>query len=106
MTEEIKCPKCGSNQLSANKKGFSGTKAVGGVILTGGIGLLAGTIGSNKIKITCLACGHQFNPGEDLNSVVAKNKREAEAMKNPIFWIVIVVFIIFFLWLMRSCDST
>ena len=51
---EIKCPKCGSTQLTANKKGFSGTKAVGGALLTGGIGLLAGTIGSNKIKIHVL----------------------------------------------------
>ncbi len=63
-TTEIRCPKCGSNQLTANKKGFSGAKAVGGAILTGGIGLLAGTLGSNKVKITCLACGKEFKPGE------------------------------------------
>jgi len=61
---QIVCPKCGSNQLSANKKGFSGKKAVAGAVLTGGIGLLAGTIGSNKIIITCLNCGHQFKPGD------------------------------------------
>jgi DNA-directed RNA polymerase subunit RPC12/RpoP len=63
-SDEIRCPKCGSNQLAANKKGFSGKKAVAGAILTGGIGLLAGTIGSNKIIITCLNCGNQFKPGE------------------------------------------
>ncbi len=63
-TTEIRCPKCNSNQLTANKKGFSGKQAVGGAILTGGIGLLAGTIGSNKVKITCLACGKEFKPGE------------------------------------------
>jgi len=62
--ENIKCPKCGSEQITANKKGFSGKKAVVGGLLTGGIGLLAGTIGSNKVKITCLACGNVFNPGE------------------------------------------
>lgn len=61
---EIRCPKCNSNQLTANKKGFSGTKAVGGALLTGGIGLLAGTLGSNKVIITCLACGHKFKPGQ------------------------------------------
>lgn len=66
MSNPIGCPKCGSNQLSANKKGFSGKKAVTGALLTGGIGLLAGTIGSNKIKITCLACGNEFQPGEGL----------------------------------------
>lgn len=63
-TTEIRCPKCGSNQITANKKGFSGTKAVVGGLLTGGVGLLAGTIGSNKVKITCLACGKEFKPGE------------------------------------------
>lgn len=61
---EIRCPKCNSNQLTANKKGFSGTKAVVGGLLTGGVGLLAGTIGSNKVIITCLACGNTFKPGE------------------------------------------
>lgn len=63
-SNEVCCPKCGSNQITANKKGFSGKKAVGGAILTGGIGILAGTIGSNKIVITCLNCGNQFKPGE------------------------------------------
>jgi len=57
------CPKCKSTQISANKKGFSGKKAVAGAVLTGGIGLLAGTMGSNKIIITCLSCGNQFKPG-------------------------------------------
>lgn len=61
---EIKCPKCGSTQFVAGKKGFSGKKAVAGAVLTGGIGLLAGTIGSNKIKITCLNCGNVYMPGE------------------------------------------
>lgn len=64
MSTELHCPKCGSNQITANKKGFSGKKAVAGALLTGGIGVLAGTIGSNKIKITCLSCGHEFKPGE------------------------------------------
>jgi hypothetical protein len=63
-TTEIRCPKCDSNQLTANKKGFSGGKALVGGVLTGGVGLLAGTIGSKNIIITCLACGKQFKPGE------------------------------------------
>lgn len=63
MNESIKCQKCGSTQITTNKKGFSGTKAAAGVIIAGGIGLAAGDIGSNKIIITCLKCGHQFAPG-------------------------------------------
>lgn len=64
MEDQIKCPKCSSTQITADKKGFSGKKAVAGALLTGGIGLLAGTLGSNKVIITCLACGHKFKPGE------------------------------------------
>jgi hypothetical protein len=63
-TTEIKCPKCGSNQLLANKKGFSGAKTLGGILNTGNIGLLAGTLDSNNIKIICLACNNEFKPGE------------------------------------------
>jgi len=66
MDNQIKCPKCGSNQLSAQKKGFSFGKALVGGILTGGVGLLAGTIGSGKVKITCLSCGKEFKPGEGM----------------------------------------
>lgn len=66
MNNQIHCPKCGSTQITAEKKGFSGGKAAAGAVLTGGIGLLAGTIGSNDIIITCLACGNQFKPGEGI----------------------------------------
>lgn len=61
---EVHCPKCGSTSLYADKKGFSGRKAVAGALLTGGIGLVAGTIGSNKLEITCLNCGAKFKPGQ------------------------------------------
>lgn len=61
--DNIICPKCGSSQISANKKGFSAGKAVAGAVVAGGIGLAAGGIGSDKVIITCLKCGHQFKPG-------------------------------------------
>lgn len=60
----MKCPKCNSTNLTSDKKGFSGRKAVAGAVLTGGIGLLAGTIGSNKTMITCLNCGYRYKAGE------------------------------------------
>ena len=62
--EPIKCPKCGSAQLTANQKGFGIGKAAIGGILTGGIGLLGGFIGSKKVKITCLKCGNSWKPGK------------------------------------------
>jgi DNA-directed RNA polymerase subunit RPC12/RpoP len=76
MNNEIKCPQCGSTQLSADKKGFSGKKAVAGAVLTGGIGVLAGTIGSNKILLSCLSCGKQFQPGNDLDAINEKTKQQ------------------------------
>ncbi len=100
---EIKCPKCGSNQLTANKKGFSGGKAVAGAVLTGGIGILAGTIGSNKVKITCLACGKTFKPGEDKAGMEKKKADQAKAMKNPLFWVIFLGLIFLCCWCVRSC---
>jgi ribosomal protein S27E len=60
----IKCPKCGSTQITAQKKGFGvGKAAVGGALL-GPIGLAGGLIGSGDIKITCLNCGKAWRPGQ------------------------------------------
>lgn len=58
------CPKCGSRELHAEQKGFSGGKALVGAVAVGGLGLLAGTIGSKDVQITCLKCGNKFNAGE------------------------------------------
>ncbi|MBK9505833.1 MAG: hypothetical protein WBP31_06465 [Chitinophagales bacterium] len=85
---EVLCPKCGSDQITANKKGFSGKKAVVGGLLTGGVGLLAGTIGSNKVKITCLGCGHEFKPGEG-----AKSKADFQQKKNAGCMVVLIAFL-------------
>lgn len=62
--EYLCCPKCGSRELHAEHKGFSGGKALAGALATGGIGLLAGTIGSRDTQITCLKCGNKFKAGE------------------------------------------
>lgn len=58
------CPKCGSTSLSANKKGFSLGKAAAGAFVAGPVGLVGGTMGANKLEITCLNCGHKFKPGK------------------------------------------
>lgn len=59
-----KCLKCGSENLTANKNGFSAGKAVAGGLLLGAlvgpISLLTGCIGSKNIKITCLDCGFSW----------------------------------------------
>ncbi len=71
--EYLCCPKCNSKDLHTEKKGFSGKNAVAGAVLTGGIGLLAGTIGSNDIQIHCLKCGNKFKAGE---AKIVSNKIE------------------------------
>lgn len=54
------CPKCGSTSLSANKKGFGVGKAAVGVFTVGVLGAAAGGIGSGKVVVTCLNCGHHW----------------------------------------------
>lgn len=62
--EMLHCPKCNSTQLSANKKGFSlGGAALGGILL-GDLGLLGGFVGSDKVEITCMKCGHKWFAGQ------------------------------------------
>ena len=74
--EYVCCPKCNSRELHAEHKGFSGGKALAGAIVTGGIGLLAGTIGSRDTQITCLKCGHKFKAGEE-KVVIPSNDQAA-----------------------------
>lgn len=66
QNDTIYCPKCGSSNIYASKKGFSATQALAGKIITGSSlgALVSGSIGKDKIKLTCLKCGHTFNIGE------------------------------------------
>jgi pyruvate dehydrogenase complex dehydrogenase (E1) component len=59
----IRCPKCGSTQVAATKKGFGLGKAAVGAVLLGPAGLLGGLVGSGKVTVTCLKCGKTFDPG-------------------------------------------
>jgi tellurium resistance protein TerD len=59
----VRCPKCGSGQLTGFKSGFGLGKAAAGGLLFGPVGLLAGLVGSNAVKVTCLKCGHSWTPG-------------------------------------------
>ncbi len=61
---QVTCPKCGSTQISANKKGFQLTRAAGAAYLFGPLGVFAGLIGSNTVVVTCLKCGNQWEPGK------------------------------------------
>ena len=60
-SSEMKCPKCGSHNIETmgnDRKGFSVGKAVGGTILAGGVGSLAGFAGKKgKYEVFCKDCG-------------------------------------------------
>lgn len=73
----VKCPKCGSSQITAQKKGFSGVKAVGGALVAGGVGLLAGLHGSSDIDVTCLNCGKHWNPKK-----LAEQRKQEQTRKS------------------------
>lgn len=61
----VRCPRCRSTNIQVvgqHKKGFSVGKAATGVVLTGGIGSLAGFAGkkTKKVDMICMNCGKQF----------------------------------------------
>jgi DNA-directed RNA polymerase subunit RPC12/RpoP len=71
--EVIRCPKCNSEMVEIYRKGFGAGKALAGAVITGGIGLLAGFIGSNKATAVCLACGKRFEPKEGYLKIRVNN---------------------------------
>lgn len=59
------CPYCGSENvqpLGQHHKNFSAGKAIGGAVLTGGVGAVAGFLGknTNQTDFVCMDCGKQF----------------------------------------------
>ncbi|ACH40668.1 hypothetical protein Gbem_3676 [Citrifermentans bemidjiense Bem] len=63
--EPIRCPKCRSSQITAQRDGVSLSRAAVGGFLFGGAGMVTGGLGGNKILITCLKCGKQWKPGQE-----------------------------------------
>ncbi|MGC9258580.1 MAG: AtpZ/AtpI family protein [Phycisphaerae bacterium] len=72
----IRCPSCGSAQLSSGAKGFGGGKALAGGLLVGPVGLLAGTLGAGEVKITCLKCGEVFAPGDTMEKRKSAGRKQ------------------------------
>ncbi len=65
LKAKMKCPRCNSTNIQPvgkHKRGFSVGKAVGGAVLTGGVGTLAGFAGkqTGKSDWVCLDCGKSF----------------------------------------------
>jgi len=68
--DDIRCPKCGSAKIHAEKRGYS---------------MWSGLIGSGKIVITCLKCAHKFKPGEGAAAAIpaAIETPKVEAKVKP-----------------------
>ena len=83
MEIDIKCPVCGSEQVSASRRGFDVSRALLGAALTDDaiVSLLAGSIGKDDVVFTCDNCGHQFSPAD----VIGNNQEvpAAETDKLP-----------------------
>lgn len=64
LKDAIICPRCQSTDvqfMQTDKKGFSTGKAIGGAVLTGGVGALAGFAGKKgKRQWFCKNCNHVF----------------------------------------------
>ena len=85
MSQAIKCPKCKSDKISAQKHGFSAGKAVAGVVLTGGVGALAGLHGSNKLELHCMQCGNVWNPVTEHKR--QQTQKQVEYHKKQQIWV-------------------
>ena len=57
------CSRCGSTSITADKKGYGAAKGLFGAVVAGPLGLLGGFMGSKKVRITCLNCGHSWIAG-------------------------------------------
>ena len=115
--EEVVCPKCHSNQISANAQGFNETAATIGM-LTGNMvtGIGMGMSGSGKIMITCIKCGNKFKAGD--GSIRKVDENGLETIEKQIFidkdkirrqqfgWILIVILVFMFYGLYSFFSST
>ena len=54
---QLRCPHCGSTQITCRKRGFRWGLAILGFVLLSPLGLLFGLIGSKRMIYTCRACG-------------------------------------------------
>lgn len=54
------CPRCRSDRISTQRKGFSWGWAIAGFFLIPGFGILLGLIGRNNLHCRCQLCGHKW----------------------------------------------
>lgn len=70
----MQCPKCASENVHAEKRGWS---------------MVTGFIGSGKIALTCLDCGKRFKPGKQARTELSQ--REAVIGLIAVFAILLLL---------------
>ena len=81
--DAVKCTKCGSTQVHAEKRGWD---------------LTTGFLGSSKVYITCLSCGHRFRPAGYSASAGGKHDIRVE-------WVVLALIVIGVFLLAKACST-
>lgn len=81
-TEEyLCCNKCYSSELTPMKSGFSVGKAALGALTLGVYGIVAGSIGSNNIRLYCNKCGNKLKSKDALSLTKSMQKYYKKNMK-------------------------
>jgi hypothetical protein len=93
MADPIVCPRCGSVQLSAHPRGYSGRAGCLGMFAFGLLGVFLGTAGSRDTMITCMACGKSWQAGTDPDNPPPSTLRDEV---NPRIVVIALVAIVIF----------
>lgn len=85
--DAVYCPRCQSSQLMVSKKGFDVGSAAVGALLFGSVGLAGGMIGSNEVMLSCIKCGHQWQPAKETQTpkVISAARSTPARLKQPTF---------------------
>ena len=87
----IRCPNCGSTQVSPVEKSYDAGLGCFGLILFGWLGLLLGLLGGGDVSLYCAHCGHRWQPPGTRSSGCAS--------LLLLFFFVILFFVIWFVFL-------
>ncbi|MCT4508819.1 MAG: TerD family protein [Tepidibacter sp.] len=79
----IICPRCNSNNVTNEKKGFGiGKSAIGGVLL-GPLGMLGGFIGKDDLVFNCNSCGTKWSIEQDkYKNIINDQKKKVLELLN------------------------
>ena len=61
----VRCPMCGSTQVTAVRRGYDPGCGCLGVLLFSWIGLLLGFLNADRVDLVCSRCGARWEPGSD-----------------------------------------